>query len=367
MHALGTICVMQRSKFYQFFPPPSFLQMPAVGLDVSDMSVRFTELIEKHRGFTIGRFGERAIPRGVIESGEVKKAADLRSVFSDIKKTYNLEFVSVSLPEERSYLFELRIPVMKYSEVRGVVELSLEEHVPIKADEVLFDYDIVKETESFFDVSVSVVPRALVDGYLEAFIGSGITPVAFEIEAHSVARSVVPEGDKNTSMIVDFGKLRTGITIVSDGIVRFTSTIPVGGFLITDAISRKLNIPPDAAETIKQEKGIHIGDGDKELSTPIISVVSLLRDEINKHLSYWQIHTDDYGDKRSAIQKIYLCGGDSNLVGFLDYLSSGLPVHVELANVMVNVDTLEEYIPEISFSDSLRYATSIGIALRHPM
>lgn len=358
---------MKRSKFYQFSPPPQFLQMPAVGLDISDAAMRFAELVEKRKGLVIGRFGERPIPRGVIESGEVKKPADLRAVFSDIQKVYKLEFVSVSLPEEKAYLFELHIPSMKYNDIRGAIELVLEEHVPLSAGEALFDYDIVKEDESTMSISVSVVPRSLVDGYLEAFEGSGITPVAFEVEAHSVARAIVPEEDKGTYMTVDFGRTRTGIAIVSEGAVQFTSTVPVGGGSLTDAIAKNLKVSYEEAEKIKHEKGISGENGNEEISLALMSTVSILRDEINKHQMYWQGHVDDYGKKRPMIQKIYLCGGDSNLTGFASYLASGLTSPVELANAMINVNTLDEYIPEISFNDSLRYATAFGLALRRPL
>ncbi len=358
--------VKEMRQFFKFSPPPLFLQMPAVGLDISDTTMRFVELVEKRNGFVIGRFGERQIPRGIIESGEVKKPTELRAIFTDIKKSYNLEFVSVSLPEEKAYLFELRLPKMKYSEVRGAIELSLEEHVPIKAGEAIFDYDITKETDSSFDVSVSVLPRALVDGYLEAFSGSGITPVAFEVEAHAIMRAVIPELDKGTFMIVDFGKTRTGIAIISEGVVRFTSTVPVGGGALTDAIVKNLKVSYEEAEKIKRENGISGSNENEDISLALVSTISIMRDEVNKYQSYWEMHADDYGVKRPSIQKIYLCGGDSNLTGFVEYIASGLSIPVELANAMINVNTLDEYIPEISFNDSLRYATAIGLALRRP-
>lgn len=340
--------------------------MPAVGLDISDVSMRFVELVEKRKGFVIGRFGERAIPRGVIESGEVKKPAELRAIFSDIKKAYDLEFVSVSLPEEKAYLFDLRLPTMKYREIRGAIELSLEDHVPLRANETLFDYDIVKETETALHVSVSAVPRTFVLGYLEAFSGTGISPTAFEVEAQSVARSVVPEGDMQSFMLVDFGKTRTGIAIVSEGTVEFTSTVPIGGSSLTDAIAKNLKVTYDEAEKIKREKGILGSTTNENVSLSLMTIISILRDEITRHQSYWQTHNDEFGKKRADIQKIYLCGGDSNLAGFAEYLASGLYCPVELANTLVNVNTLDKYVPEISFNDSLRYATAIGLALRRP-
>jgi type IV pilus assembly protein PilM len=360
---------MNRSKFYKFFPPPQFLQMTAVGLDISDASMRFVELVETRSGFVIGRFGDRAIPNGVIESGEVKKPADLRAVFADVKKQYNLEYVSVSLPEERAYLFELKLPLMKYADVRGAIELSLEEHVPLHAEEVLFDYEILKEKDASLHVAVSAVPRTLVDGYLEAFSGSGITPIAFEIETQSVARAVVPQGDMGSYMIVDFGNLRTGVSIVSEGAVQFTLTLSVGGVLLTEIIAKNMNIPYADAEKIKRERGI-LGNEEhiehEAVSAALMAPLVTLRDEIAKDLTYWQTHDDEYGKKRPAIQKVYLCGGDSNLVGFVEYLSSGLPVPVELANVFMNANTLSNYVPSINFDESLRYATAIGLALRRP-
>lgn len=360
----GILIGMKRSKFYQFSPPPQFLQMPAVGLDISDISMRFVELVENRKGLVIGRFGDLAIPRGVIESGDVKKIDALRAVFADLKKIHNLEFVSVSLPEEKAYLFELKLPLMKRNHIRGAIELVLEEQVPLSANEALFDYDIFKEDETSIYVSVSVVPVSLVDMYLEAFSGTGLTPVAFEVESHSVARSVIPEGEVGTFMTVDFGRTRTGIAIISDDVVKFTSTVQVGGGSLTDAIAKNLKVSHEEAEKIKHKQGISGQNTNEDLSLALMSTVSILRDEIRKHQDYWQGHVDDYGKTRPSIQKIYLCGGDSNLAGFTSYLSSGLTVPVELANTMVNVNTLDEYIPEISFNDSLRYAAALGLSLR---
>ncbi len=355
---------MERSRFYKFFPPPQFIQMPAVGFDISDASIRFIELIETRKGFVIGRFGEHTIPAGIIESGEVKKPTALRAIFQEIKKQYNLEYVSVSLPEERAYLFELKLPAMKHNEIHGAIELSLEEHVPLKASEVIFDYEILRESEAALRVAVSATPRALVDGYLEAFFDSGIKPISFEIETQSVARAVVPEGDKLSYMVVDFGNMRTGITIVSEEVVQFASTVTTGGAVLTDAISKNLKISYEEAEKIKREKGISLNGENEGMSRDLLAPISVIRDEIAKDLMFWQTHDDEYGKKRPAIQKIYLCGGDSNLLGLVGYLASSLPSPVELANVFVNVNKLSTYVPVINFDDSLRYATAIGLALR---
>lgn len=357
---------MKRSNFHQFFPPPVFLQMPAIGLDISDRSLHFVELIEKGRGTRVGRYGERAIPRGVIEFGEVKKPAELRAVLAAIHKEYGIAFVAVALPEERAYLFDLELPVVKRSAMRESIELLLEEHVPLRASEVLFDYRIEQETDMQARVSVSAVPRSLAEGYLEAFAGSGIVPVFFEVETHSLSRSIIPRGDKRSFLIVDLGRTRTGLTIVSDGSVEFTSTVALGGATITELIEKRLGVTYDEAEKLKKEKGLACAPAGSDLSNDIIASLSLVLNEIRKNYTYWQTHTDSYGKARPPLEKIYLCGGDANLPGLAEHIAGGFDIPVEIANAFVNAISLDAYIPEINFSDSLRYATAIGLALRKP-
>lgn len=356
---------MQRSLFYKVFPPPKFLKMPAVGLDISDNSIHFAELKEGKGGFVVGAFGEREIKKGVIEGGEIKNINELTRILSSLKEEFDLSFVNMSLPEQRAYLFKLRIPEMNYGDIRSNVELQIEDNVPISANEAIFDYDIIKEgNDGQIDIELSVLPRSIVDEYLNVLEDSGLYPLSFEIEAQAIARSVVPSGDKGTFMIVDFGKTRSGISIVSNEITRFTSTVDIGGNSLTKAIEKTLKIKTDEAETVKREKGVMSREENEELFLTMMSIVSVLKDEINKHYVYWHTHKDQYGRKRHKIEKIILCGGDANLSGLPEYLSTSLNVPVERANVMVNVNSFDRYIPDIDFNESLHYSTAIGLALR---
>lgn len=336
--------------------------MPVIGLDISDTSLRFVEFVDQGKYVTIGRFGERSIPRGVIEGGEVKKPADLRAVLTEVQKAHQLDRVVVAFPEEKLYLLDLKLPSMKKRAIRGAIELVLEEHVPLKVDEVQFDYQIKEETEQGLVIHVSVASRALVYGYLEAFEGTGITPVVFENEALALARSTVAENDRRAFMIVDLGKTRAGITIISRGLVEYTSTISVGGSAITEAFAKAFLVPFDEAEKIKQEKGLVQGGAHSEVLLERPSPLATLRDEVRRHYTYWQTHHSQEGGAYQPIETVYLCGGEANIQGFAEYLADGSSIPFTLPNVFVNIHTPPEYVPPITFSDSLRYATAIGLA-----
>jgi len=183
---------MNRNLLHRIFPPPKFLKMPAIGLDISDESIHFVELKESKGGFTISNFGKKDIPKNVIESGEIKKTGELVKILTSLKDEFNLNFVNVSLPEQHAYLFKLRIPDMKRSEIRNSVELQLEDNVPISAREAVFDYDIIKDSnkkDEQIEIELSVLPKSIIDNYLNILKMSGLTPLSFEIEAQSIARS----------------------------------------------------------------------------------------------------------------------------------------------------------------------------------
>jgi type IV pilus assembly protein PilM len=358
---------MKQNTFYKLFPPPSFLKMQAIGLDISDESIHFIQLLDSKNGTIIGKFGEKKISKGIIESGEIKKKEELVKILKSLKSNFGSVFVNASLPEQHAYLLKVHIPKIKKREIRSNLELHLEDNVPISASEAVFDYDIIcekKGKESHIELELSVLPKAIVENYLEVFKEAGLMAVSFEIEAQAIARAVVEDGDKSTVMVVDFGKTRTGISIISEGKTRFTSTVDIGGSALTSAIEKTLKLNSEEAEKIKKEKGIIKREENEELFLTMMSIIGILKEETNKHYIYWHTHKDQYGSKRPKIEKIILCGGDSNLPGLADYLSSGLRVPVELANVMINVNSFDNYIPEFNFVDSLRYSTAIGLALR---
>jgi len=336
--------------------------MPAFGLDISDESLKFIELISTAHGIKLGRFGERKIPEGVIESGKIKNLKKMEEILTALRKEEKIKNVRVSLPEEQVYLFEFRLEKAGLESIRESIELSLEEYIPIPAQDSIFDYEILSEDEKGFNIQVSAIPKNIIEGYLSVFKNSAIRAQSFELEAQAISRAIVPKGDTGAYMIVDFGEKRTGIFIVSNGVVMFTSTLDVGGTLLTHMIEKNFKISFEEAEKMKKKFGLQRNTGNKEMFSVLLNSISILRDEVVKHYVYWHTHKES-GKERPPIRKIILCGGDSNLIGLSEYFSVSTKTAIETANVWVNVTAGWKYIPEINYSQSLTYAAAIGLAL----
>ena len=354
---------MLRSSYNVFFPTPDFLSMPAFGLDISDESIKYIELITTTKGIKVGRYGECKIPTGIIESGKIQDQEKLQEILVSLLNKEGIRSVRVSLPEEQIYLYKLRLEKAGLESVREAIELSLEEHIPIPAEDANFDYEIINEDEKSLQIQVVAISRGVMSDYLEVFKNTHMAVKSFELEAQAIARAVIRKDDMETYMIVDFGEKRTGISIVSKGIVMFTSTIDIGGIMLTNTIQKNFNVSFEEADKMKKEFGLQRNVENQEIFPVLLNSVSILRDEVSKHFLYWHTHQDEEGKNNPSIKKIILCGGDSNLIGLTDYFSISMKTSVEMANVWVNLINTEESIPDISFRKALSFGAALGLAL----
>ncbi len=340
--------------------------MSATGLDISDQAIRFIEFSKNETGLSPAFFGEEKLPQGLIVSGEINKKDELIKILSSLRQKYSLSFVRASLPEEKAYFFKTEIPNVENSEIRQSIEFRLEENVPLRAEEVLFDYSIINkahEKNDHLDVTVSVIPKRVAESYAEVLEISGLTAVSFEVESNAIARSVVKKGSRESIMIINIRNHVTTVTLMRDGVVRFTAAFAAGGNLITEALQKNFSVSFEKAEKMKNEKLYSENKESIALFFSLASIVSVIKDEISKFYSYWLAKNDSNGESGGKISKIILCGKDTAIVGLKEYLSQSLKIEVETAEVWANAFSLSDRLPEIDFLESLNFAVAIGLAI----
>ena len=317
--------------FFKLFPPPKYLNIPYAGLDISDDAIRCIEYSEHRSGYTLKRYGMRNLLPGVIESGYIKNESSLIQELAQLKKDLGINVVKVSLPEERMYLFKTEVPDVNEDQIRQNIEFKLEENVPISAADAIFFFDKMPQSMSKGKIfaSVSVTPKDLVNSYLNALKSAGLTTVSFEIQAKAIGRAVVPYDSTDTVMIVHLMNKKTGIYIVSSGVICFTSTISWG------------------AESIRNKNIADIPD-----------LIFNLKHEIERVYSYWSQHGED-----QKINSIIVSGRDATVVSQISHISPDSSVNMVVADVWQNAFSVNHYVPKIPFDDSLDYATAAGLAL----
>jgi len=350
-------------KIVGAFPPPDFLSMPAAAIDISDTSVKYFDVEYIDAGFVPRNFDSIPLKEGVVVDGIVHDIHAMSEVLAMFKKRYKRSFVVASLPEELVYLFTSHMPLSNDIDMTRMVEFGLTEHVPISPKDAVFDYEILSKRDNYIDVSVTVYEKSVVEGYIDSLELAGFEVKSLELESRSVVRSVVPRNSKGVSMVCNFGRDRTGIAITRGQSPIFTTTVHIGGEEINKAIMQQAQVSKEEASIIKSSVGLTQQE-DKKIQNVITETVSKLVDEIERHYKFWDRRRDKHGERVDRIENIYICGGAAALLGLPEYIAGKLHVPVKIANVWQSMFNENEYIPQITKTQSLQYATATGLILK---
>ncbi len=351
-------------------PPPSYIALPSIGVDISDTSLKYVSFLPSLRPEkmkVLNLWGDINIPESVLQRGEIKDSKTLTSVLAEFKDKTKAEFIRVSLPEERAYIFETEIKKnVPVKEIHSLLEFRLEENVPISAREAIFDYEIIASDDKnqTAKVVVAAYQRETIMQYYEVCRAAALTPLSFEVEAQAMGRAVIPTNMTDTVMLIDFGKTRTGVGILNNGTLLYTSTIDIGGGQLSQVLRKTLG---DVAESeltaIKNTSGLIRGVEDTRVYESLISIISVIKDEIASRMQYWHLKDSNRNSRR--IKKIILCGGSVNLKGLPEYLTESLGVSCVRADVWGNAFRTDLVVPPFEKRYSYGYATAIGLALKN--
>lgn len=351
------------------FPPPRYITLPNVAIDISETAVKYMSLSQKGDMYVPCVWGSVPVPEGVVSRGVVSNSQALQDILKKIHTDTGYSYVRLSLPEEQAYLFETTIQKdVSEHDVRNALEFKLEENVPLSPKNAFFDYDISEDdTGENLRVGVSVYAQQVVAGYREVCHGAGLIPISFEIESQAVARAVLPPQNTQTYMLIDFGKTRTGVGIVHNGVLMYTSTIEIGSVHIDAAIveGMKKELTPEELIALKNTHGLTDTGDAEDIHTHIAQTMQDLIKELTVRVGYWKTHA--LHDEKRDIDAVVVCGGNANMRGIDDYFSEELGITTSRAEVWQNALHLEKYIPDITCQESYGYATAIGLALRNYM
>lgn len=351
-----------QKKIFETAPPP-------FGLDLSDLSLKAAWLSREGSREKVVSFGTVPIRQGAVVDGEiVNEQAVMDSVRELLEKTgpkrIRTRRVICSLPETKAFLRIISVPKMTESEAEEAMKWEVEANIPLPIDQVDYDWQILPDELSRekgkMSVLVVAVANSAVNQFYDVLGKCGLEVVGLETESIAQVRSLLEESkERRTVLIVDIGDRRTSFVMAIDNIPVFTSSVPLSSQMMTDAISKEMNLPFREAEKLKINEGL----GSLTLPSPQMKAVRPILESLSAEIersSEFYFSTLKYSDHLDAI---IFCGGGANTKGMLPYFSKRLRQNVEFGNPWVNLD-LGGTVPPISREKSVQYSTVIGLALR---
>lgn len=339
------------------------------GLDLSDLSVKVVALKNDGKHTYVSGFGFAGIPGGSIVDGEI---VDREKVVGAIKKAFEIsgpkkiktKKVICSLPETKAFLRIITIPKMEQEEMKEAVKWEMEANIPLPLDQVYYDWQILEEPslneKGKQSLLVVAIAKNVVDNVVNVLEEAGVIPYGLEIESIAQARSLVGGiYDEKTVLIADIGDRRTSFTILDKGVPCFTSSIPLCGQSMSDAIAKSLGVSFEEAEKKKFQYGVGSDFKDDAIFSAVKPVLENLAAEMERSIDFY-LSGLQYS---SQIDPIIICGGGANTKGIIPFFSKRLQKEVMLGDPWVSMD-IGKNIPVISRESSVQYSTAIGLALK---
>ncbi len=351
------------------FPDPT---NNAVGLDVSDRVFRLVEIRPGpfyRRSLQLHRYSEERLGDGVVVAGEFKKPDEaIARLKALLKKAYGRHVVRgaiVSLPETRTFIKVISVKKPeKPEDIPRAIIAEAELHIPTPINDLYLDWQHLENPAAVavgkpMNVTIGAAPKQVVDGYSTILEAAGLIPVAFEIEAQAIMRSVIPYGDDGTRArgIVDFGATRSSLIVYDKGTIQFTVSIPLSGDVVTQRIAETLKVDAAEAERTKRQCGVDVHKCGTHLWKIMEPFMTEMADRVLDAVEFYR----DHFPNGRQLDEILLTGGGSNMARMDELLTELIKTPVRKADPWVNIDAGRSPLPrEIMLSSS----TVIGLALR---
>jgi type IV pilus assembly protein PilM len=338
-----------------------------IGLDIGTNSIKIVELDVSGRKTTVVSFGVAPTPKNTILAGEIMDPLLLSEAIRTLvtKSGTKRKHASVGIWGNAVIVKRVSLPKMDLQLLDEQIRWEAEQYIPFDIQEINLEYHVLNSSKTSIDtmeVLLVAAKKDLIMNYLETVESAGVSCSILDVSTFALANCFMrnyPELTQDTSAIFDIGSGVTNFVVVENGEAVFARDIPMGGSNYTTDILKGMGVSEDEAEGLKLD--ISLGrPAPEELKTIVQSSHESFCDELNKSLDFYT-STSNQG----KIQRIYLTGGGSLMIGLKESLSNLSQLPVEMFNPFhtIQVDKgviASEYISQIA----PLAAIAVGLGLR---
>ncbi|MEW6308464.1 MAG: type IV pilus assembly protein PilM [Bacillota bacterium] len=361
-------------------PPSHTPRSTVVGVDIGHS---YTKLVQVKRGASASappsvlNFAILPTPPGCMVEGKFTDpgvvGGELRRIWR-LRRVRQKQVVSVLLGAG-VILRHADFPAMPEQELKNVVKLQSEEHIPIPAAEVILDHFVVGRGEQDGTVRVLMAgaQRGVVDTHVKVFEQAGLTLTALEVDSLALIRAAGHNGyltgasPHDLFAVLDFGAAATRLCLFSADSPQLTRNIGPGGQRLTEAVAKAASSVLQRAEQMKCEDGL----------TGSTLVRDALLDPLNESLTECRRTLEYFFARgpRLTLKGVFLAGGGANMAGLADLIQpflEGVTEGRSLSGGSVVVDkldclnhiTLDRKYEPVRRAFGPEFSVALGLALR---
>lgn len=210
------------------------------------------------------------------------------------------------------------------------------------------EFEVLNREGDQMDVLLVIAPNPMVDSRVAVIEGSGLEPVAVDVEAFALLRAVEAAGylppPEHATVAMNLGATFTDLNIIIGNRVAAPRSIPIGGNALTQSLASVLNVPLQQAEEQKRHLDLRerrdgaapdsgsFGAADPARQVTVPFVDELIR-ELRRSIIYFQSQAAEAG-MSVAVEQIVVSGGGVQLGGLAEYLAQRLDMEVKILDAL---------------------------------
>lgn len=294
-----------------------------MGIEIGNSNIKIVEVSRKAAMMIVHKFSLIKTPEGMISNGVITDPTMLKKIIAEelAAKKYRAKKV-VSVVQSSTIL--IRNAVMDKQPdkiIKEILDMKLEEYLPIKKNEYQVDYKIVREFQEEekekYELELVAAPDSIILPLAALLKSLKLTPTLITIHSEAIShvfggqRRLLYDAAENL-LILDIGGYATSVTIVAGGQSVLNRYIEFGVEHIQQAMeevknrSSLLEKQPDEEELFERVK--------PQIERNIIS-------EVERILQFYNSNFNS-----GLVKKTYLAGGGAELKGMRRYIKDALNI-----------------------------------------
>ncbi len=233
-----------------------------LGIDIGTRSIKVAELRVQGKGASVAAVGIIDTPEGAVDFNAIYNPDAIALALKEVLKSSGASapLAVVSLAGQQSIQVRtLEVPQMSDDELKGHMDWEIGRSVAFSESTIESDYKKLPGTDPNapnMEVVMAAAPRSAIDTVIECLRKAGKKPAAIDVEPLAIARSLATSYEAELAQgsvcVVDMGHSTTAINIYRGGELASPRQVPIGGEMLTRAISDALGISVLDAEARKE-------------------------------------------------------------------------------------------------------------------
>lgn len=334
----------------------------AIGIDISDGSLELVDVREHRDGtLAIHDYTRTLLPSDVIVHGIIKKEQALTASLLSSLKTLHMRpdalQVITALPD--SQIIVKTLPLAGITQDRSYENLEhLAYHLynqlgyQINKPLIQWQYNVMKK-KGVEELVVYITSKSYVDQWRAFFLKHHMRLAILEMESLALSRALIERCAFDEKVaIIDLGFRNTSLSFIEHCGLRYSRSIPEGGWSITLAIAHTVGCSLDDAERIKLA-----ATKSAEVSDIIMKTMEKILGSLAENVPL---------DAR-PVSRIILTGGGAQGLKTKEMIERRLGSNASLGEVWlhpIRQKNIQLKHPRLTPLEQQLYAGAIGLAIR---